>query len=247
MEGRGYTSGLPSHFDVYRVDSPFVGACKRMIGKSARKHEPGDTFLAKRVASGIARSEAFPLEVRGRLTAHRWQFTDGNLWSYVIRTVRFADITIGAQGGIALPPVSAGIDVKTAIPPELSDPTIELSLILPWPNDESGLTVRDILRDELANGDGHVDEDELSSVLSVADNDLLDELDWSLSLEPGQLVIEPGEPQTATLMIDANEPGRLALAVAATNINNRKERSVSEIVVVEVDEDGTSSLLYTES
>lgn len=253
-EGWGYTAALPSQFDVYRVDSPFIAAGKRKVfGKDVRKHLPGDTVAAKRVSNGKVRTDPFALSPRNRLAAHRWQFTDGqDNWSSIVRTVRFVDV-VARLPGIKLrtppgTPVDAKADIKTSVPPDLADPRVRLDLVLPWEIGATDLTVHDLIADELTEDDGSLDETMMAAIVDQFSEELPREqtLDWEMWIGNDYVVVEPGESVFSTIEIRGTQPGRLALAVLAVNADDDNDRAASEIVVVDVDEDGTVSLLYAD-
>lgn len=253
-EGWGYAAAPPSQFDVYRVDSPFIAAGRRkVLGKETRKLLPGDTVAAKRVSSGKVRTDPFALSPRNRLAAHRWQFTDGQEnWSPIVRTVRFVDVVARLPGiRLSTPPgtpVDAKADIKTSVPPDLADPRVRLDLVLPWETGATDLTVHDLIADELTEDDGSIDEAMRAAIVDQFSEELpsAQTLDWEMWIDNDFIVVEPGESVFSTIEIRGRQPGRLALAVLAVNGDDENERAASEIVVVDVDDEGTVSLLYAD-
>ena len=260
MEGRRYTAGTPASFDMYRVYSPLVAAAARAAGKSPRRHEAGDTYDTEPVDDHTVRTSRIPLQPPGFMATHRWCFTDGEHWSAVIRSVRGIDLRVKLHA--ATPPgfpVDGGVEVEATLAPGLGDPTVDLSLVLPWETGSPhGMTVSDVLRDELTFGDD-VDEALLADTLAFA-QDFLPETPlpgWELFIQPDVLELEPGPadspgwwpaPSARTaLWIRAEGPGRLALAVHAAVRDGAGEDAVSSVVAIERAEDHTIAVLYDDA
>jgi hypothetical protein len=247
MEGRHYTDGLPQSFALHRKYSPLVAAFVRVRGRQPYKHEAGDTWDAARVSDGVGRTESFPLTVSGFTGTHRSLFTDGTLWSPVVRTVRFADLR--PTGKIKDPVLGvAEVGLEATVPTGLDDPALRLSVILPWETDEAAGTVRDVLREELTDGNGDLDEDLYGGLLDFAGAYLDDAAPrWDFSVEPGTLEVEPGSSARATISIATDKPGGVAFAVQAVDVEGeRGERAVSDVLVIECDEDGMTTVLYAD-
>lgn len=249
MEGRRYTGGLPDSFDLWRMYSPIVGACAQGIRRRPPgKHLDDDTWNANDIGGGVVRTEPLPLKVSRVTGTHRWQFTDGRSWSQPVRTVRFVDLRLG--GHLRSPsvlPVDVEVGVEATVPTGLADPNFRLSLVVPWQRPESEeRTIRDLLSDEITETDGTMD-DELNSALGDFLNDYLwDEPPegWELSVEPDALGIEPGSTGAGVVRVKTGQPGGVAVAVEAVDIDDRERRGYSDVFVVERDEDGTVTVLY---
>jgi hypothetical protein len=246
MEGRHYAGGLPRNFDVYRPYSPLVAACAHAIGRPARKHGVGDRYGAYEVKPGVARSEPLPLATSRVTGAHRWQFTDGTLWSPVLRTVRFARVCVRGGPRVPLGPASVGAEIEVDVPLGLEDPQVALSVLLPWARGTEGGTVDDVLREELTDEDGELDEELYAGVLAYAAAYLNAEpsAGWEVSIHPGRLEVEPGLTESAPLYVTAPGPGAIAVAVLAVNLEDPEQRAVSDVVLIDRDQDGSLAVLY---
>lgn len=260
MEGRHYPTGTaPKSFDLYRVHTPVIGAAARAVGRPGQEHEAGDTYDVTAVDAETVRTATVPLQPAGVLGARRWRFTDNTWWSPTIRTVR--GIGLSLKGHVNTPPgfpVDAGIEVKTTLAPGLGDPTVDLSLILPWETGSPhGLTVRDVLRDEVTSS-GDVADAFLDEVLGFMADYLPDSNPgWEVFIQPDVLEIAPSlgdtgpvwveASETTVLWVRANSPGQLAMAVHAVDRNDPEQRAVSSVIAIERAADGTITVLYTDA
>ncbi len=247
MEGRHYTAALPRGFDVYRGYSPLVRSVRRKRGQQEWTHDAGDTVAAAPLGASAARSEEFPLHASGFAGTHRWRFSDGTDMSSPVRTVRFAALRFWAA---LRDPVAgvAEVGVEASVPTGLGDPALQLSVILPWSAPGEWETVHDVLKEELRDRQGRLDEDLYGGVLDFVAPYLREEaIDrWKFELDPETLDLEPGSSDRVRLSISAEEVGGVAFAVRVVNAQNHEERALSDVVIVECDEAGVTTLLYAD-
>lgn len=108
------------------------------------------------------------------------------------------------------------------------------------------MNIRDVLQDELSSG-GVVDAF-LDQVLTFASSYLPNSPlpGWEVSVTPDVLEIEPGGTANTTLLVRAETPGALAIAVRAIDRNDVRRYGVSTVIVVERDPDGAMSVMFTD-
>lgn len=263
MEGRHYAAAPPKEFDLYHVYSPVVATIMRVRKRYPGVHYDGDTWDATQIDSTTSITDALPLRASRFTGSHRWKFTDRTLWSPVVRTVRFMDLSIRGKAGTPRDfPVNAELEVKVTVPIAGENAKADLSVVLPRgelsANPPGGaltnepapgeVTVQDLVLMEV-----HDDFDWVSDG-SEEDEEILGALDsllpvespvgWAFDIDSGTLEVGPGTSQTASLRINAAEPGAIALAVRADDRSSDTAPTFSDIVIVELRGDGTMALLY---
>lgn len=253
MEGRRFDVAMPGRFDLLRLYSPSIAAAARALGRAPWKHLEGDTWDAKPIGAHSVRTDALPLKATRFTGTHRWRFADPStgLSSPVVRTARFIDVRIrGLVGPPATLPVEAKIGVEATVPTSLGDPTVALALLLPWGTAASrGVTLRDVVREELTSDPGELEGELYETVMSDIGRYMPKQPPdgWISEPSPRVLEVKPGRPRRAKVSIALPVETGVALAVAATDLENEKRRGVSDVVVLERGVDGSYALLYVGS
>jgi hypothetical protein len=151
---------------------------------------------------------------------HRWVFTDGADWSYVIRLARLATVRArsglggGANVGAAKAEGSIGIEGQINVG---VDPTITVDLVTPWSNNLHKLTVEGIMRAEvlaLVDESGRGEPPDWSKLMGtlqeVSPEFVLDHQPDGIraAWEPARFTLDAGETAYFTMGFDVYDESK---------------------------------------
>jgi hypothetical protein len=230
----------PQFFNIYEYYDSFFDWLCRKYGKTS---EPiTSPFSAQKVKSGLARSDRYwllptPSNFRGQSTFIFKDDRDNSSGKISSSSLALIEWKLGVrassnQGKLGTVSVSGGAEIGGGIK-LANDPEIYLLILAPWEKGEANLN--NYLIEYLKYLRGFYPWIEIDDSLRLLAEYLPKNRPegWRLNIEPATIKSSPSIPGNFRLILKTDLPGKTFLAIKATEKENPRNFSISEIIGVE--------------